>query len=322
MSGKDIGPPIPIRIVEGGLLAIVLLAAVAPAASAQGTGPMVGSDGSDEIARIIGDIAIAVVRLLIGAGAAVFIIGVARGAFDGVLASVLGAPGAAGVGLMRAAGIAGAFVLLLVSIGLSRSLVDLLVRQFVEQGALTPPVPGQVHVYIPPGEQGLQGLASVIGEVLRIVLFLIGAWFVVGMLVALINGQINLATGSPGALARLVERLVTSLVLLVIGASTPSLTGELARAIEGAGAIASGGDAIQLYGVVFAIIVNILLAVFVGVLIVAAVGSGFMVQAGMALGLPQGLGTGVARVTTAFAIAVVGFGMIGLANRLLLSLLS
>ena len=64
---------------------------------------------------------------------------------------------------MQTAGIAGAFVLLLVSFGLSRSLVDLLVRQFVDRGALTPPVPGQVQVYIPPGEQGLQGLGGVIG---------------------------------------------------------------------------------------------------------------------------------------------------------------
>ena len=200
--------------------------------------------------------------------------------------------------------------------------MNLPVEQVVNQGALTTPIPGQVEVQVPRGGEGLHGLAGVIGEVLRIVLFLIGAWFPVGMLVALINGEISLATGSPGALARLVERLVTSLVLVVIGASTPSLTGELARAIEGAGVIASGGDAIHLYGVVFAIIIDILLAVFVGVLIVAAVGSGFVVQPGMALGLPQSLGRGVARVTTAFAIAIVGFGVIDLANRLLLSLLS
>jgi hypothetical protein len=303
------------------MLAIVVLAVVAPAASAQGIGPGAGGGGSDEITRIIGDIGVAVVRLLIGAGAAVFIIGVARGAFDGVLASVFGAPGAAGVGLIRAAGIVGAFVLMLVSLGLSRALVDLLARQFVERGALTPPIPGQVDIYagIDPA---LRGLAGVIGEVLRIVLFLIGGWFLVGMLVALVNGEIQLATGSPGALARLVERLVTSLVLLVIGASTPSLTAELARAIEGVGSIASGGAAIQLYGVVFAIVIDILLAVFVVLLIVAAVGSGFMVQAGMALGLPETLGAGVARVATAFAIAVVGFGVIGLANRVLLVLLS
>jgi hypothetical protein len=310
-----------VRTVEAGLLAIALLAVVAPAASARGISLSAGAYGSDEIARIIGDVTVAVVRLLVGAGAAVFVIGVARGAFDGVLASVLGAPGAASVGLMRAAGIAGAFVLLLVSLGLSRSLVDLLVRQFVERGALTAPVPGQVEVYPPGGDQALRGLAGVVGEVLRIVLFLIGAWFLVGMLVALINGEIQLATGSPGALARLVERLVTSLVLLVLAASTPSLTEELARGIEGVGSIASGGDAIQLYGVVFAIVIDILVAVFVAILIVAAVGSGFMVQAGMALGLPETLGAGVARVTTAFAIAVVGFGVIGLANRLLLLLL-
>lgn len=208
------------------------------------------------------------------------------------------------------------------ALGCSCAFVNLPVQQFVDQGALTPPVPGQVQVYVPRGEQGLQGLGSVIGEVLRILLFLIGAWFLVGMLLALINGEINLATGSPAALARLVERLVTSLVLLVVGASTPSLTRELARAIKGAGMIASGGDAIHLYGIVFAIIVDILLAVFVGVFIVAAVGSGFIVQAGMALGLPQGLGTAAARVTTAFAITIVGFGVIGLANCLVLSLLS
>jgi hypothetical protein len=107
-----------------------LLAVVAPAVSAQGIVPGVGAEGSDQIVRIIGEVAAAVVRLLIGAGAAVFIIGVARGAFDGVLASVLGAPGAASVGLMRVASIAGAFVLLLVSLGLSRSL-RCLARQFI-----------------------------------------------------------------------------------------------------------------------------------------------------------------------------------------------
>lgn len=321
MTEKGARHIVPGRAVEAGLLAIVLLAAVAPAASAQGIGRGAGADGSDEIARIIGGIGVAVVRLLIGAGAAVFVVGIARGAFDGVLGSVLGVPGATSMGMMRAAGMAGAFVLLLVGLGLSRALVDLLVRQFVEGGALAPPVPGQVAID-PGSDPALRGLAAVIDDVLRIVLFLIGGWFLVGMLVALVNGEIQLATGSPGALARLVERLVTSLILLVIGASTPSLTAELARAIEGVGSVASGGAVIQLYGVVFAIVIDILLAVFVAILIVAAVGSGFMVQAGMALGLPQGLGTGIARVTTAFAIAVVGFGVIGLANRLLLFVLS
>lgn len=322
MSGQGRLPGFPVRLVVGALLAMVMLAAMAPPGSAQVRGAMVAGEGTDEVGRIIGDIVVAVVRLLLGVGGAVFVVGVARGAFDGVLGSVFGVPGAVSVGLTRAAGVAAAFLLLLVSFGLSRAFVDLMVDQFVSRGALTAPVPDQVEVYIPQGGHGLQGLAGVIGEVLRIVLFLVGAWFLAGMLLALINGEIALATGSPGGLARLVERAVTSLVVLAIGVATPSLTRELARAIEGAGVITSGGEAIHLYGVVFAVIIDILLAAFVGVLIIVTVGSGFAAQAGMALGLPGGLGTALAQVVTAFAIGLVGFGVIALANQLILSLLS
>jgi hypothetical protein len=279
------------------------------------------AEGSDGIGEAISDIALAVVRLMLGAAGTIFIVSVARGGFDGVLASVVGAPGVASVGLMRLAGVLGAFVLILVSFGASRAFVELIADQFVDRGALATPVPGGVDVYVPVGGQGLQALAEVMGEVLRIVLFLIGAWFLVSMLLALINGEIGLATGSPGALARFVERLATSLVLLVIGASTPALTRELARAIEGAGAVTSAGGAFQVYGAAFTIVVDILLAVFVGVFIVVAVGSGLVAQAGMALGLPHGLGTGVARLVTAFAIALIGFGIIGFANRLFFSFL-
>lgn len=152
-------------------------------------------------------------------------------------------------------------------------------------------------------------------------LFLIGAWFMVGMLLTLINGQIALATGAPGAMARLIERALTSLVLLAIGAATPALTRELALAIDGVGVVASAGQAIQLYSVAFAVIVDVLLAVFVAVLVVVAVGSGFVAQAGMALGLPHGLAIAIVRVVTAFALALLGFGVIGLANRLLANFL-
>jgi len=310
-----------IRVIAGTFLALAVLAAMAPAAFAQGQVEIMAVDGTDEVAETIGDIALAVVRLLLGAGGAIFVVSIARGAFDGVLASVIGLPGEASVGLLRVAGVLGAFMLLLVSFGASRAFVELLADQFINRGALAVPAPGNMEVYVPAGGQGLQALADVIGEVLRIVLFLIGAWFLVNTLLVLINGEIGLATGSPGALARLVERLATSLVLLVIGASTPSLTRELARAIEGAGMVTSAGGAFQVYGAAFTIVVDILLALFVGVFIVVVVGSGFVAQAGMALGLPRGLGTGVARVVTAFAIALIGFGIIGFANQVLFSLL-
>lgn len=320
MNTRRCIPRAPFLLAAGFLFAGVALASVWSAASAHGMATVVADGGTDEVARIVGDIAIAVVRLLIGAGVAMFVVGVARGAFDGVLASVFGSPGAASVSLIRMAGIAGAFLLLLLSFGASRALVDKLVELFIDRGALVAPAPGQVNVYVPQGAQGLQDLAGVIGEVLRIVLYLIGAWFIVGVLLALINGQIALTTGAPGALGRLVDRVVSSLVLMAIAAVTPSLTRDFALAIDGAGLIMNAGQAINVYGVAFAMVVDILLAVFVGMLIVVAVGSGFAAQAGMALGLPHGLGTAIARLATAFALALLGFGVIGLANQLLANL--
>jgi len=311
----------PFSLLAGVLLAAIWLAVTAYAASAHGPPAMSADGGTDAAARVISDVAVAVVRFLIGAGVAVFVVGVARGAFDGVLASVFGSPGAASLGLMRMAGMVAAFLLLMLSFGASRAFVEMLVNQFINKGALAAPVPGRVDVYVPAGAQGLQDFAGVIGEVLRIVLFLMGAWFLVNMLLALVSGQIGFATGSPGALARLVERIVTSLVLLVIGAFTPSLTRDLGLAIDTVGAVSNAGQAIHLYGVVFAMVIDILLAVFVAVVVVVVVGSGFVAQAGVALGLPGGLGTGIARVVTAFVLALLGFGAISVANHVLISLL-
>ena len=189
-------------------------------------------DGSGQIAQLISDIAVAVVRLMVASGAALFVLGVARGAFDGVLASALGVAGTARDGLVRVVGVVGAFLFLMVSFGLSRGFVDLIIAQFVDRGALSPPVPGPVDVYVPNNANGLQPLAGVIGEGLQVVLFLIGAWFVVSMLVAVINGEIGVATGSPGAMARLVERIVTSLVVLLIGVLAPSLARDLGACRE------------------------------------------------------------------------------------------
>lgn len=306
----------------GGFLALLILGALAVPAHAGPKPSRVAEGGTDQIAEIIGEVAISVVRLLIGAGAAVFVVGVARGAFDGVLASAFGKPGAVSTGLMRTVGIVGTFLLLLVSFGFSRAIVDLLLARFVDQGALTTPIPGQVEVYVPKGAGELEALAGVNGEALRLILFMIGAWFMLSMLVAIINGEIGMATGAPGAMARLVERSVTSLVLLLIGATAPALARQFAVAVEGAGVITNAGQAVQLYGVVFTIVFDILLAVLVAVFIVSVVSSAFVGQAGAVLGLPYGLGSGIVRVVAAAAIALLGFGMISMANHMIVLLLS
>jgi len=76
-------------------------------------------------------------------------------------------------------------------------------------------------------------------------------------------------------------------------------------AIDTAGVVAKAGQAIQVYGAVFAMIINTLLAVLVAA----------------APAVVVGLGTGIARLVTAFVLALLGFGAISVANHVLISLL-
>ena len=159
------------------------------------------------------------------------------------------------------------------------------------------------------------------GKGLQVALFLIGAWFVVSILVAVINGEIGVATGSPGAMARLVERIVTSLVVLLIGVLAPSLARDLGAAVNGAGVVSSAGQAMQMYAVVFTITVDILVGVAVAVLVIGVVGSGFAAQVGSVLGVPNASASAASRVLAGLAIALLGFGVLSATNRLLMNLL-
>jgi hypothetical protein len=219
-------------------------------------------------------------------------------------------------------GVVGAFLFLLVSFGLSRGFVGLIIAQFVDRGALSPPVPGPVDVYVPNNGSGLQPLAGVIGEGLQVVLFLIGAWFVVSMLVAVINSEIGVATGSPGAMARLVERVVTSLVVLLLGVSAPSLARDLSSAVSLMGIVSSAGQAVHLYAVVFTVVVDILMAVLVAVLVIGVVGSGFSAQVSAVLGLPNRSASGIVNAVSLLAIALLGFGVMATVNHLLVLLIT
>ena len=261
--------------------------------------------GSGQIAQLISDIAIAVVRLMVASGAALFVWGW-RGRVRRRPGVGAGSGGTAARGLVRVVGVVGAFLFLLVSFGLSRGFVDLIIAQFVDRGALSPPVPGPVDVYVPNNGSGLQPLAGVIGEALQVVLFLICAWFMVSMLVAVINGEIGVATGSPGAMARLVERVITSLVVLLIGVLAPSLARDLGGAVSGMGVVSSAGQAVQLYAVVFTVIVDILTAVLVAVLVLSVVGTGFSAQVSAFLGIPSALASGGSRVVAGLTIACSG----------------
>ncbi len=115
----------------------------------------------DDIVELVQDIATAVVRLIVVVGIGLFTLGMVRGAFDGVLGSVLGSAFATSSGLYRAIGAVVAFVVLLFGIGFSRSFVEFLADRFLSEQAMVLPV-----VRVPEG--GPSGAPMTMDEALQL----------------------------------------------------------------------------------------------------------------------------------------------------------
>jgi len=97
-------------------------------------------DAFDDIVQLVKDIATAIVRLILIVSGGLFTLGVVRGAFDGVLGSVLGNAFTASSGLYRSIGAVVAFVVLLFGVGFSRSFVEFLADRFLSGEAMALPV--------------------------------------------------------------------------------------------------------------------------------------------------------------------------------------
>lgn len=106
-------------------------------------------DAFDDIVELVKDIATAIVRLILIVSGGLFTLGVVRGAFDGVLGSVLGNAFTASSGLYRSIGAVVAFVVLLFGVGFSRSFVEFLADRFLSDEAMALPV-----VVVPEGSLG------------------------------------------------------------------------------------------------------------------------------------------------------------------------
>jgi len=98
------------------------------------------SGAMDDVLTLVEDIAIAVVRLLLVVSGALFTLGVARGAFDGVLGSALGNAFTASSGVYRAIGAGVAFVVLLFGVGFAGNFVEFVAERFLSAESLEMPV--------------------------------------------------------------------------------------------------------------------------------------------------------------------------------------
>jgi hypothetical protein len=115
----------------------------------------------DDIVELVKDIATAIVRVILIVSGGLFTLGVVRGAFDGVLGSVLGSSFSASSGLYRSIGAVVAFVVLLFGVGFSRSFVEFLADRFLSEEAMALPV-----VQVPEG--GAPGAPMTMDEALQL----------------------------------------------------------------------------------------------------------------------------------------------------------
>lgn len=86
---------------------------------------------SAAITEVITDLALAVVRFMIGVGVLAFIIAVVLGAFDTQLGGMVGGGMLASRGIMRATGAVGAVIFLLISFPLSQTFIEILVPRLL-----------------------------------------------------------------------------------------------------------------------------------------------------------------------------------------------
>jgi hypothetical protein len=94
----------------------------------------------DPVQEVLSDFVLALIRVMIGAGVALFTVAVATGAFDAQLGNIIGNSLAVSRGYSRIIGAAAAVLFLILSMPLSKALVDSLVPNLLAGGVQIPDV--------------------------------------------------------------------------------------------------------------------------------------------------------------------------------------
>jgi hypothetical protein len=172
----------------------------------------------DDIVELVQDIATAIVRVILIVSGGLFTLGVVRGAFDGVLGSVIGNAFTASSGLYRSIGAVVAFVVLLFGVGFSRSFVEFLADRFLSEEAMALPVV-QVPEGGPPGppmtmDEALQldPVQEVVADfVLALIRVMIGAGvalFTVAVATGAFDAQLGNVLGNSLAVSKGYARII------------------------------------------------------------------------------------------------------------------
>jgi hypothetical protein len=205
-----------------GLLKVIVVLVILTLALALAQGKAYADDGIpgafDELVELVKDIATAIVRLILIVSGGLVTLGVVRGAFDGVLGSVLGNAFTASSGLYRAIGAVVAFVVLLFGVGFSGSFVEFLGDRFLDEEAMALPVvevPESAPSTTPPTvEEALQldPVQEVVADfVLALIRVMIGigvALFTVAVTTGAFDAQLGNILGNSLAVSRGYSRIL------------------------------------------------------------------------------------------------------------------
>ena len=174
----------------------------------------------DDVIVLVKEIATAVVRLLIAVGAGLFILGVVRGAFDGLLGTTLGNVFTSTDGVYRAIGALTAFAILLAGVAFSSNFVEFVADRFLNANSMSLPVvdvPSGTHAPPPATvEEALQldpvqeVISTFVLALIRVMIGVGGALFVVAVASGAFDAQLGNVIGSSMSTSRGYSRILAA----------------------------------------------------------------------------------------------------------------
>ena len=154
-------------------------------------------------------------------------------------------------------------------------------------------------------------IGRLVGEIVRVLLFLMAGYYGIKVGISIFVGQIDLATGKPGALSDVIMQIISSVLLLALAYQAPAV-GESAASIVGA-----QDNYISMYSVTSMIdaliiqpMLSIVITLAISVSIIAIVVYGFRGQMGALTGAANALSGSISGAIT--AVLLVMFGLLGM----------
>lgn len=159
----------------------------------------------------------------------------------------------------------------------------------------------------------LDTIACIVGQATAVVLYIIGGYYSIRLMLTIFTGQIDLIGGKPGAIADMVQQMIFILLSFVFAIDAPRLVrGFAALADRNIGKATSNdiGALVYILEPVFLVIFNIVATLVITNFLVNFVIAAVKSQIGVATGSPAALSQGILSIITTVITLAVGLGLL------------